>query len=187
MKKKEVSGGLKICTLPKSIFRRMLLFLFALTSFSWFAAVFLYLEANMFYYCLCICLLKAFWSSFRGRDSRLSSKITKSAVNCCYTLQARSYNLLLAFTLFIILLESTTSKISRSSSTYSRRLINNMMVDAFQLDGSINNSNVSLNIKEETSNVIPGKNLFNTIRIENNIIFTSDNVIQIFMQIVYIK
>ena len=145
--------------MPKFVSRLILPLLFTFTHFSWFATIFLNLEAKMFYYCLCICLLKAFWSSLRtGGGGRLSSKITKSVVNCCYTFQARSYTLLVAFTLSIILLESTTSNMSRSSSTYSRRLINNMMVDAFQLEETINIPAMSLTTKTEPSNVINGKN-----------------------------
>ena len=170
MKEKEVSSGLRIFTMPKFVFRLIPPFLFAFPSFSWFAAIFLYLEANMFYYCLCICLLKAFWSSFRTGGGRLSSKITKSVINCCYTFQARSYKLLVAFTLFIILLESTTSNMSRSSSTYSRRLINNMMVDAIQLEETMNSPIVYLTMKTEPSNVIHGKNLLNLITIPNIIL-----------------
>ena len=165
MKEKEVSSGLRIFTIPKFVFRLILPFLFAFTSFSWFPAVFLYFEANMFYCCLCICLLKAFWSSLRTGGGRLSSKITKPVVNCCYAFQARSYKLLVAFTLFIILLESTNSKMSRSSYTHSRRLINNMMVDAVQVEETINSPILSLTIKTEPSNVIHCKKLLNLITI----------------------
>ena len=165
MKEKEVSSGLKIFTLPKFVFCLTFPFLFVLTIFScWFgASVISCLEANMFCYCLlCTCLLKAFWPSLFSRrlkhGSGLSSRITKSAVNSCYILQSTSYKLLGYLTLFIILLESTTSKMGRSSSSlYSRQLINTMAVDAFQLEDRLNSSLVSMTAETEENTVIPGK------------------------------
>ena len=165
MKEKEVSSGLKIFTLPKFVFCLTFPFLFVLTIFScWFgASVISCLEANMFCYCLlCTCLLKAFWPSLFSRrlkhGSGLSSRITKSAVNSCYILQSTSYKLLGYLTLFIILLESTTSKMGRSSSSlYPRQLINTMAVDAFQLEDRLNSSLVSMTAETEENTVIPGK------------------------------
>ena len=168
MKEKEVSCGLKIFTLPKFVFCLLLPFLFALTIFSsWFgASVISCLEANMFCYCLlCTCLLKVFWTSLFSRrfkhGSGLSSRITKSAVNSCYVLRSASYKLLGYFTLFIILLESTTSKMGRTSSSsstmYSRQLINTIMVDAFQLEDQFNSTAVSLDTGIKENTVIPGK------------------------------
>ena len=168
MKEKEVSCGLKIFTLPKFVFCLSLPSLFVLTIFScWFgASVISCLEANMFYYCLlCTCLLKVFWTSLFSRrfkhGSGLSSRITKSAVNSCYVLRSASYKLLGYFTLFIILLESTTSKMGRTSSSsstmYSRQLINTIAVDAFQLEDQFNSTAVSLDTGIEENTVIPGK------------------------------
>ena len=169
MKEKEVSSGLKIFTFYKFVFCLLLPFLFALTMFSsWFgASVISCLEANMFCYCLlCTCLLKVFWTSLFSRrrlkhGSGLSSRITKSAVNSCYILQSTSYKLLGYFTLFIILLESTTSKMGRSSSSsmYSRHLINTIAVDAFELQDQLNSSFVSIDSEIKENTVIQGKNI----------------------------
>ena len=168
MIEKEVSCGLKIFTLSKFVFCLSLPFLFVLTIFScWFgASVISCLEANMFYYCLlCTCLLKVFWTSLFSRrfkhGSGLSSRITKSAVNSCYVLRSASYKLLGYFTLFIILLESTTSKMGRSSSSsmYSRHLINTIAVDAFELQDQLNSSFVSIDSEIKENTVIQGKKI----------------------------
>lgn len=157
MKEKQVSSGLKIFTFPKFVFSPTFPPLFGLTNISMcFGAVLLCLEEKMLYYCLCICLFKVFWSSFCGG---FSTKITKS-VNCCYTFPSTIYKLLVYFTLFIILLESTTSKMSRSS-TYPRRFINIITVDAFQHEEAINTSYVSLTPIPEDNTVISGKKLVN--------------------------
>ena len=168
MKEKEVSSGLKIFTLPKFVFCLLLPFLFVLTIFScWFgASVISCLAANMFCYCLlCTCLLKVFWTSLFSRrfkhGSGLSSRITKSAVNSCYILRSTSYKILGYLTLFIILLESSTSKMSLSSSPssmmYSRHLINTIAVEAFQVEDRLNSSVASLDVEKEEYTVISGK------------------------------
>ena len=163
MKEKEVSSGLRIFTLPKFHFSFTFPVLFILTFLVWFVgAIFLCLKEKMCYYCLCTCLLKACWTSFsRGGGGELSTRITKS-VNFCHTFQSSfNYNqCLVYFTLFIILLESTTSKMTPRSSTYSssRHVINTITVDAFQLEEAINNTHVLLTPKLEQKTVIPGKN-----------------------------
>ena len=157
MKEQEqVSSDVRIFTLPNLVFRLIFPLLFVLAILIWCGILLQCLDDKMVYSLLCICLCNVF--SLSALCGGFSIGITK-AIKCCYSVRSTSYKPLVYFILLIILLESTTSKMSRSSSTYSRRLINNMMVDAFQLEGSINNSNVSLHIKEETSNVIPGKNL----------------------------
>ena len=155
MKEQEVSSDVKIFTSPKLVFRFIFPLLFVLAILVCCGTVLLWLDEKMLYYCLCICLGKVFWLSFCGG---FSTRITK-AVKSCYSVPSTSYTLLVYFTLFIILLESTTSKMSRSS-TYPRRLINIITVDAFQIEEAANTSYVTLSSSPEHNSVIPGKILW---------------------------
>ena len=165
MKEKEFSGGLKIFTLPKFGWSVIFPLLFVLTIFLWLGAILFCFKAKMLCYCLCICLLIPCWFfSFRRRGRMSTARITKS-VNSCYPFQSTTttkYNKrLVYFTLLFILLECTTSNKSRSSTTYSSPFINTIIVDAVDLNKSIDNPHrVMSNFKNENEDdLIHGKYL----------------------------